>query len=202
MYLLGEALKGRVRAAAEEAAQKSDGEVSLEEYIALPFAGQIILRFALDKDRVSLDELDRYENMLYDVVGDEFLIDFMGSVYQKVGLEGPALEERLTLLAPRVSGERIYPSIHRDGIQADAEMMLKAAGLAPSEKVWEIQSNDGEFMLLLMGDRSRMRQVFDSPIWGKTCVGEVPEAASMALVRAAFYAKRNRISLARVLLET
>ena len=28
MYLLGEALKGRVRAAAEEAAQKSDGEVT------------------------------------------------------------------------------------------------------------------------------------------------------------------------------
>ena len=55
--------------------------LSYEEYIALPYYGQIILRFMLHEDTVTLDDLDRYENLLNSIVGDEFLTDFMGTVY-------------------------------------------------------------------------------------------------------------------------
>ena len=46
------------------------------------YGGNIILRFDLKKEKVTLDELDQYEALMYEIVKDDFLIDFMGDIYK------------------------------------------------------------------------------------------------------------------------
>ena len=87
MYLTNEKLLKRIQDISNEAELASNHALSFEEYIALPFFGQIILRFTLNLDKYTLDDLDRYESLLNDIAGEEFMTDFMGVVYKKVGVE-------------------------------------------------------------------------------------------------------------------
>ncbi len=198
MYLLDEKLIKRIGQIAEAAAAGSDNSVRYEEYIALPYYGQVILRFDLDKAEVTLDEIDSYENMLYGLVGDEFLVDFMGSVYKKAGVDLGDPEALFTALSTRLADESIEASIHAAGINEDAKYLLNAAGLDPDKKVWEIQLEDDSFMLLILGEQNK--KLMEMDIGSKLIVGEVNERACEGLIKAAFHAKRNRISLARVLM--
>lgn len=198
MYLLEDQLKNRMQQIAAVAATQSWNAVRFEEYIALPCFGQIILRFTLDQIELSLSDLDHYETMLYEIVGNEFLIDFMGSVYQKVGVSYADLEDRLIKLSKQLADELLPSSIHGKGLKEDAAFLLQAAGLRPDERVWEIQPNDDALVLLIMGKQNRKLKEVDAGV--KLYVGEVPEQACLGLMKAACYAKRTGVSLARILL--
>ena len=64
--------------------------------------------------------------------------------------------------------------------------------------MWEIQVDGSELLLLIFGKSGKpVRAVEERP---GLLVGEVDETACLGLFKAALYAKRNHISLARVLL--
>ena len=197
MNILDEKLLERIRGLSAAAEERTLGAVRYEEHIALPYFGQIILRFSLGRDTVTLDELDRLECMLYELAGDEFMVDFMGSVYRKAGVDYSNIEARCAALYPRFADEPVPPSIYADGLRRDARDLLRLAGLRGDERVWEIQPDGGEWLLLILGQRSE--HIKDVEDFVTLHVAEVPEEPCAALIKAAFYAKRNRISLARLL---
>ena len=199
MYLSSEALLTRIREIADEAAARSHGRVRYEERIALPYFGAIILRFSLDPAPTSLEELDRLEALLDDLVGEEFLTDFMGSVYRSVGVSYDNMEEIYAALAARYRDESWKPTIHAEEIRTDAKELLTAVGLDPGLPVWEIQPEDEEILLLILGEEERLlartegeRRITAAEVRSDLCAG---------LFRAACFAKRNRVSLARLMLE-
>lgn len=198
MYLQNESLINRIREISTEAARRSKGQISFEEHIALPEYGQIILRFSLETKTVSPDDLDRWEALLYEIVGDEFLVDFMGSVYEKTGVDLQAAEHCFAAMADRYAGEELAPSVHAAGIRADAAYLLKKAGLSADARVWEIQVDGSELLLLIFGKSGKPVRAVEGQ--AGLFVGEVDETACLGLFKAALYAKRNHISLARVLL--
>ena len=143
MYITSEKLKSRIEEIAREVNERFDRHILLEEYIGLPYFGQVILRFMLEEEDYTLEDLDRYERDLYQIVGDEFLVDFMGSVYRKVGVDYSDLGKIFRAMEAEYRDEVVAPSIHSEGIRADAKKLLKAAGMDPEQKVWEIQLEDG-----------------------------------------------------------
>ena len=198
MYLLEEPLLGRIKRIAELAEQKTGGALRFEEYIALPTHGAVTLRFMLDDNDITLEKLDGYEAQLYDIIGDEFIADFMGSVYAKAGVDFSELEARLAGLAYALAEEPVIPTPHAPGIARDAVELLKRAGLSPDRAVWEIQVEDGELLMLLLSDDNKAPVCFGGE--PRLFVGEAYKKPCEGLIRAAFYAKRNRISLARLLM--
>ena len=197
MYLKSEGLLRRIREIAAEADRRSQGKIRYEEYIALPEYGQIILRFAYEADPVSADDLDHAEALLYEIVGDEFLVDFMGSVYRRAGADLSDTEARFAEMAARYGGEELAPSVHAAGIRADAACLLEQAGLPPDRRVWEIQIDGDELLLLVFGGSGAPFQAVTDGL----TVGEVDEKPCLGLFRAAIRAKTNRVSLLRLLLE-
>lgn len=200
MYLSDAELQGRIREIAAQAEACSDGTVRYEEMIALPYFGTVILRFSFAGASVCLDDLDRYEALLYGIVGDEFLIDFMGSVYRKAGVRYDHWEQTLERLADKYQEEAWAPTVHAAGLRSDAKELLQAAGLDPNLPVWEIQQEEEETLLLIMGEREKQlaRVNFD----GKPlCVAEVPKKLCCGLFYAACHGKRSRVSLGRLLAE-
>lgn len=197
MYLNSEGLLSRIREIAAEADRRTQGRLRYEEHIALPAYGQIILRFTLEAERVSPDELDRYEALLYEIVGDEFLIDFMGSVYRRAGADLADMDARFAEMAARYADEKLDPSVHAAGIRADAAKLLEKAGLSPGARVWEIQADGDELLLLVFGKSGTPLRTVDDSLKA----GEVDELPCLGLFRAAVHAKKAKVSLARVLLD-
>ena len=198
MYLQSERLINRIREISTEAALRSKGQISFEEHIALPEYGQIILRFSLETKTVSPDELDRWEALLYEIVGDEFLVDFMGSVYEEAGVDLHAAEHCFAAMADRYAGEELAPSVHAAGIREDAAQLLRVAGLSPKIRVWEIQPDGDELLLLVFGKSGAPVMAVERQ--AGLFVSEVDESTCRGLYKAALYARRKRISLARLLL--
>lgn len=120
MYINSEALKVRIDEIAREANERIDRPIHLEEYIAIPCFGQIILRFMLEGEDYTLEDLDRYERELYQIAGDEFLVDFMGSVYRKAGVDYADLDRKMLLMEQEYREEPLLSSVHSEGIRADA----------------------------------------------------------------------------------
>ena len=58
----------------EKVAKLTDCKVTFEEYVIVPYFGFIILRFNLKDDFASLDDLDKYETKLYEIVGNNYLV--------------------------------------------------------------------------------------------------------------------------------
>ena len=199
LYLQNEDLQKRVREIAEEAARAFAGKVRYEEMIALPHFGQIMLRFDHVRSDLSLDRLDREEALLRKIAGEDFLVDFMGSVYAAAGVELSALDERLPGLAVRFRGEGHHDSCHGAFLREDGKQLLKKAGLDPALPLWEIQMEGEDFLLLTMGPES----IAAAPVPGceGLSVGCVSEAACTGLFGAATFAQRKRISLARALFQ-
>ena len=79
-----------------EVDKRTNHHVVFEEYVIVPFFGFIILRFNLSDNIVTLDELDGYETQLYEIVGDNYLVDFMGTVYHRVGVDFTKLSDILS----------------------------------------------------------------------------------------------------------
>ena len=60
MYILSEKLQERIREISREAARQSGGAIDFEEYVAVPHYGQIVLRYMLNLESFTLEDLDRY----------------------------------------------------------------------------------------------------------------------------------------------
>lgn len=198
MYILSKELSERIAEISQEVEAQSDHILIYEEFIALPCYGQIMLRFTLNKEDYSLEDLDQYETMLNAIAGNDFLCDFMGDVYRKAGVDYSKLEQRLIQMNDQFADEPILSSSHSAEIVADAALLLKAAGLPANRRVWEIQLDDDEYTLLLMGKESRSIVSISDPM--KLSVAEVDERSCTGLIKGAFYCRRNHISLVRVLL--
>ena len=197
MYIFNDRLQERIRKIAREADARSGRRIAYEEFVAVPYFGQIVLRFSLAGSGYTLDDLDAYESLLGDIAGEEFMTDFMGSVYREAGVDYSCLEERLIGMNDRFRDEPVAPSVHAPGIRSDAAYLLKTAGLDTGLPVWEIQAEEGGCLLLLMGKENRKVLSLDSPV--KLTVAETDERACTGLIRAAAFSRRNRISLARAL---
>ncbi len=164
MYLTNELLVNRIQEISQRTELMSDHALSFKEYIALPFFGQIILRFMLNLDEYTLDDLDRYESLLNEIAGEEFMTDFMGVVYKKVGVDFSTLDQRLTEMTSQFMDEEIHDSIHANGIREDAAALLKRAGLDTNIPVWEIQVEEDEYNLLLLGKDNKLLLTADEPM--------------------------------------
>ncbi len=200
MYIYSEYLKKRIEEIAVQVKERTKGIVSYEEFIAIPYFGNIILRFNLEMEHYVIDDLDNYEKLLYDIVGDEFLVDFMGSVYKKVGVDFSNQEEQYAKMAEKYKDECIESSIHAVGIRDDAKILLDKAGIDNNKDVWEIQVDDNDLVLLILGDNNRkIKEISDQR---NLYVGEVNKTSCTGLIKATYYAKRNHISVARILLES
>ena len=182
----------------EKVAKLTDCKVTFEEYVIVPYFGFIILRFNLKDDFTSLDDLDKYETKLYEIVGNDYLVDFMGSVYRFVGVNFETLPNKLKQLSNEYLNENIeFNPPYKQNIQNDAKSLLAKAGLSLTHKVWEIQIEEDEINLLIFGKDNRLIKT----IQGKTIINvlETKEEECVGLVKAIFYARRNKISLARLL---
>ena len=199
MYITSEKLKSRIEEVEREVNERFDRHILLEEYIGLPYFGQIILRFMLEGEDYTLEDLDRYERELYQIVGDEFLVDFMGSVYRKAGVDYSDLGKIFRAMEVEYRDEVVEPSIHSEGIRTDARELLKAAGMDTEQKVWEIQLEDGSYTLLLLGKENREILEMQEPV--RLLVQEVGETECTGLIKAAIRCKRLGVSLGRLMME-
>ena len=180
-----------------EVGKRTNHHVVFEEYVIVPFFCFIILRFNLVSDIITLDALDKYETQLYEIVGDNYLVDFMGSVYRKVGVDFTKLSDVLKHLREKLKNESIdFNPSYKTRIQEDAEKLLKTVGLNTNQKVWEIQKEE-EINLLILGNENRLIKTIQSE--STINVYETSEEECLGLVRAVFNAKRNKMSLARLL---
>ena len=123
----------------------------------------------------------------------------MGSVYRSVGVSYDSMERVYAALAAKYRDEPWNPSAHAEEIRADARELLARVGLDPELPVWEIQPEDEEILLLILGEEERLlartegeRRITAAEVQSDLCAG---------LFRAACFAKRNRVSLARLMLE-
>ena len=198
MFITSEMLTERIDKIAKEVDKQSNHECVFEEFVAVPHFGQIVLRFMLNKEEYSLEDLDCYETMLSSIAGEDFLCDFMGCVYKKAGVDYSKLGNQLMRLNDKFMDEPTITSSYYDAIKEDASMLLRIAGLDPNAEVWEIQVEDGEYTLLLLGKENKSLMNISEPI--KLNVGEVEEKACTGLIKGTFFCRRNHISLARVLM--
>ena len=140
-----------------------------------------------------------YEALLDDLVGEEFLTDFMGSVYRSVGVSYENIERVYAALAAKYRDEPWKPTIHAEAIRTDAKELLSNVGLDPELPVWEIQPEDEEILLLILGEEERLLARTEGE--PRITAAEVRSELCTGLFQAACFAKRNRVSLARLLLE-
>ena len=198
MFIDSEIFNNHITKIKETIDKLTNHKIVFEEYIVVPYFGFIILRFNLNDDSVSLDDLDKYERQLYEIVGPDYLVDFMGSTYRKVGVVFSNFSDKLRRLFNIYKNENIeFNAPYKKDIQNDANELLIKAGLNTKEKVWEIQIEDDEINLLILGKENRLIKTIEGQT--RINVQEVKEEECTGLVKAIFYAKRNKVSLGRLL---
>lgn len=199
MFVTSEALMKRIRDVSAEVFKDSNGAVSFEEYIALPYYGRICLRFNLNLPDFSVEDLDYYEQMIYRIVKDEFIIDFMGDVYRQVGVDYRQFDAILENLAVKFQSEVVADCGYAREIREDAKYLLNLCDMNESLEVWEIQPEE-EILLLILGDDQKQLGTFYAD--GMVIhVIETNKRLCEGLTKAVEYAKRNGISLVRTFLE-
>ncbi len=173
----------------------SGGLFVFEEYVLLPhYGGNVMLRFRLNRESVTKEELDGLEARLYSLIPAGFFADFMGEVYRKAGFGFEGLEEKLIRCAAVYSGEPIPVSPFFEEVNAEAKRLKKLVGLPEDAPVWEIQPDEDETALLILGDENaKIKEVQADGM--KYEVISVREAPCEGLMRAAVYAKRAGVSL-------
>lgn len=199
MFLTGAWLRERIAELDRQVRSVTDDLVRMEEHIALPcFGGQIIVRFTVGAP-LTIEEADKLERKLQDLAGDEFLVDFMGSVYRQLGVDYSLLDQINQRLGHRFMDEPIVMGFYAEQIKADAQALLAQCGIPETASVWEIQWEEGQFYLLLMGRENRALRTVEGvpPIH----VLEVNGVLCEGLMRAAFAARRMGVSLGRLMLE-
>lgn len=175
----------------------SGGVFALEEYVLLPhYGGNVMLRFRLNRESVTKEELDGLERELNLLVPEGFFTDFMGEVYRKAGFGYEGLEEKLIRCADVFREEKIPVSPFSEEVKAEAKRLLALVGLPAQTPVWEIQPDEEETALLILGDENaKIKEVQADGM--KYEVISVREAPCEGLMRAAVYARERGVSLMR-----
>lgn len=175
----------------------SGGKFELEEYVLLPhYGGNVMLRFGLHREGVNAEELDGLERELYRLVPEGFFADFMGEVYRRAGVSYEGLEERLIRCADIYREEKIPVSPFSEEVNAEAKRLLALFGLPAETPVWEIQPDEEETALLILGDENaKIKEVQADGM--KYEVISVRKAPCEGLMRAAVYARERGVSLMR-----
>ena len=196
--LISTELLHRIDEIADNISSATNGIVQFEEYILLPYYENIVLRFDLALNEYTLDDLDEYERIIYKIVGNEFLTDFMGNVYRKVGTFYDNLNDTLKTCAVNLK-EAITPSVYSEAMLSVTDQLQKLCGLSENEKIWEVQPDDEPLILLLAKEEGTMRSL---SVNGQCYhIGTVDEQCCEGLMQAIFCAKRTNCSLARILTE-
>lgn len=197
MFIKSHELLERIQKVSDDINKRSGGLIVFEEYIAVPIFGFVTLRFELLSEAVTLAELDGFEKLMQEAAGDEFQVDFMGSVYKKAGVSLQAMQARFARCRGAYEGETMAPSPYADRIRADAAALLKLFSLPEDSPVWEIQVSDELDMLVFGNERSEPRRYeSDGLAVNLFTLSPADRIDSEGLVRALFHAKRNGISLA------
>ena len=123
----------------------------------------------------------------------------MGSVYRKAGVDYSDLGKIFRAMEAAYRDEAVVPSIHYEGIRADAKELPKAACMDTDLKVWEIQLEEGCYTLLLLGKENREILEMQEPI--RLNVQETRETECTGLIKAAMRCKRLGVSLGRLMME-
>ncbi len=199
MYCTSHAFLDKMRGYIDLIEEKSEGALRFEEYIPLPHFGNTILRFNIEKENYTLADLDAYEAWMREIVNDEFLVDFMGSAYQKVGLEPWMYEEKFRKCYVAYQDVTITARDYRKMLNQDAAFLLNECGLPTSAKVWEIQIDD-DLALYILGKENR--KIGTYPLGDdRLHVFEVDEIPCIGLMRAITYATSKHIALVHALME-
>ncbi len=199
MYCTSNEFLKKMHVYIDEIEKKSEGVLIFVEYILLPYFGNAILRFDIDKENYILADLDKYEAFMQDIVQDEFLVDFMGSVYQKVGFEPLMYEEKFRKCYYKINHVPIVYSDYRDMLNKDAISLLNQCGQSAEARVWEIQIEEN-INLYILGKANQ--KIGTYALEENTIhVYEVEEIPCIGLMKASMYAKLQHISMVRVLLE-
>ena len=197
MFIKSPELLERIQKVSDDINKRSGGLIVFEEYIAVPIFGFVTLRFELLSEEVTLAELDYYERLMQEAAGDEFQVDFMGSVYKRAGVSLQAMQARFARCREAYGGEALAVSPYADRTRADAAALLKLFSLPVDSPVWEIQVNDELDMLVFGNERSEPRRYeSDGLAVNLFTISPADRIESEGLVLALFYAKRNGISLA------
>lgn len=198
MFLTSEWLWERLMQLERKAKEATKGALWLEEYIAVPAYGQIMARFQTIEP-VTPEKVDQWERLLRELAENEFMIDFMGNIYRQLGIDYARLDEINERLGRQYFEEPILRGPYTEQIQADARELLLQCAMPEDAPVWEIQWEDNEYVLLLLGQEHRaIRTVESDP---HIHVQEVNGSLCEGLMRAAFAAKRMGVSLGRLMLE-
>ena len=198
MFLTSEWLWERLMQLERKAKEATQGALWLEEYIAVPAYGQIMARFQTIEP-VTSEKADQWERLLRELAENEFMIDFMGNIYRQLGIDYARLDEINERLGRQYFEEPILRGPYTEQIQADARELLLQCAMPEDAPVWEIQWEDNEYVLLLLGQEHRaIRTVESDP---HIHVQEVNGSLCEGLMRAAFAAKRMGVSLGRLMLE-
>lgn len=187
----------RIKQVSDAVYGKSGGLIVFEEYIAVPVFGYIILRFELLREEVTLSELDGYERLMQEAAGDEFRVDFMGSVYKRAGVSLQMIQDECARCHKVYKDESIVPTVYAEGISTDAASLLKLFSLPEDMPVWEIQINE-ELDMLVFGDERMEPRRYESDGLAVNLFTLSPADRTdcEGLTRALYHAKRNGISLA------
>ena len=198
MFLTSEWLWERLMQLERKAKEATQGALWLEEYVAVPAYGQIMARFQTIEP-VTPEKVDQWERLLRELAENEFMIDFMGNIYRQLGIDYARLDEINERLGRQYFEEPILRGPYTEQIRADARELLLRCAMPEDAPVWEIQWEDNEYVLLLLGQEHRaIRTVESDP---HIHVQEVNGSLCEGLMRAAFAAKRMGVSLGRLMLE-
>ncbi len=198
MFLTSELLRERLVQLERKVKEATQGALWLEEYVAVPAYGQIMARFQTIEP-VTPEKVDQWERLLQELAENEFMIDFMGNIYRQLGIDYARLDEINERLGRQYFEEPILRGPYTEQIQADARELLLRCAMPEDAPVWEIQWEDNEYVLLLLGQEHRaIRTVESDP---HIHVQEVNGSLCEGLMRAAFAAKRMGVSLGRLMLE-
>lgn len=197
MFLRSAKLKEKIKIISDQIEHESFGLASFEEYIGLPYYGQIILRFDLKKEVVTLTELDCLEKVMRSCA-DDFLVDFMGDVYKKVGFN---TDELPTLLD---KCQRFYPDLdlktpYKEVLAKDADILFEICGIDKRD-VWEIQIDDNDIAMILLDSVDRRFKSVKAQ-GAKIDMFLAKRSRCQGLMRAMAYAIKNDISLIHALLK-
>lgn len=180
--------------------EKVSEKIEFVEYITLPFyGGNIILRFTINDENYTLEDIDEYEKKIRKIVKEDFLIDFLGEVYQRLGVDYDLIENRFIKFNEKYQNVVITKSSFYYLINNDVKSILRKCGLDFSLRVWKIQYEE-EVSIYILGktDLKLGEATIDKK---KYNVYEVNEEKCEGLIKAMFYVKKNKTSLAKLLFE-
>ena len=141
--------------------------------------------------------MDKYEVIMNKIVGNEFLVDFMGSVYKKIGVDYSRLDNIMNRFKDVYGNEEIIHSCYDDLLNAGTREILEKCGWDSDTEVWEIQYED-EINIFILGKEHKELKVVE--LEKKYNFYEIDKSKCEALMKATFFAKRNNVSLGRLML--